>query len=167
MRKNIATEALIVIMIFAVLVCGWFHFLINCTSKDFFHDLTGEWQCDEISYVGYPEVKGERKRIEVRLFLDDETIDITLAYTPRNTVCDFYDTTLAEEIGYTTKSLVWVCSFRERLNGELKVKVRDDYRYNGRFKEKVFYLKKVRDDPSTESVSSEGENESFLRLYKK
>lgn len=47
---------------------------------------------------------------------------------------------------------VWRCDFDLTKNGDLKVKVTEDYRYNGTYKGKVFYLKKISDSPQNDSL---------------
>ena len=131
----------------------------------YLHDLVGEWECDEI----YIAARGNYT-FAIRLRIDGEEIDIHMNSPKVIPIVYLYDKNKiiitvivdqGEEIIREEYDRVWTCRFKEDKQGNLKVKVTEDYRYNGRFKGKTFYLTKISDYPEDDSLFKLPDTDAF------
>lgn len=132
----------------------------GCRDIGFFQSLVGVWQCDEIYYVAY-QTDNIAEKTKVVISIDGESFRINLRHHVHSKTCYFLKPNSIED---SEGSLFWACDFDLTKNGDLKIKITEDYRYNGTYKGKVFYLKKISDDPQNDSLpESSGQTEDVER----
>lgn len=156
MRKATHIVSGLLSCIFTFNICALFsgcHFW-----KGFFGYVFGEWECDELFYACYPS-NVVKEMFIVKIRVNGEVIDVwceavglswTCTFTDKNRIIKEYH----HKDGTSSYNFepVWRCDFDLTKNGDLKVKVTEDYRYNGSYKGKVFYLTKISDSPQNDSL---------------
>ena len=164
MKKTTHIVSGLLSFIFIFNICALFS---SCRfGKGFFGLVFGEWECDELFYGCYPSTVAEDMLI-AKIRVNGEVIDAKCEAVGLSWTCTFTDKNrIIEEFHHEdgTSSYnydpVWKCDFDLTKNGDLKIKVTEDYRYNGTYKGKVFYLKKISDDPRNDSLpESSGQTE--------
>lgn len=150
-----------IILIFPCLIVMAFS---SCNSGKRFRDIVGEWGCDEIYFAsrGYD---GETRRgyscTAGKLRIDGKEYDLFITSSPsrRGNVVDFHDLSQYKREkgndGYYAVypgQLIWGITLYEQTDGSLKIKVYTDELFNGRFKGKTFYLRKISDYPEDDSL---------------